>query len=110
MVPKRARVWRAGKDFYLPARHSDGELACDQQMLNAVSKYLSLQEAEKAVAQIRQQREHDETDVQGAKRAVSTKLTTVVIKNDIQLSRYVYIYIYVHLRTYINTNIRIRGG
>ena len=76
MVPKRARVWRAGKDFYLPARHSDGELACDQQMLNAVSKYLSLQEAEKAVAQIRQQREEElkrsvveEKDETGGKRA-----------------------------------------
>ena len=81
------------------ARTSDAERARDQELLDAISKSGSGEKAEEAVAQIRQQREHDETDVQGAKRAVSTKITTIVIKNDIQLSRYVYIYIYEHIST-----------
>ena len=76
MGPKRARVRRAGKDFYLPARTSDGDLAGDQQLLNALSHDLSLAEVENAVAEIRQQREQElkrsvveEKDETGGKRA-----------------------------------------
>ena len=76
MAPKRGKVTRAGKQFVLPARSSDVEVARDQELLNGISRNLSLVEAEEAVAQIRQQREQelkrsaaDVTDVQGVKRA-----------------------------------------
>ena len=54
---KRARIWRSGKDFYLPVRTSEAALARDQALLDAVDKNLSLQEAEEAVSKIRRQRE-----------------------------------------------------
>ena len=76
MAPKRGKATRAGKQFVLPARSSDVEVARDQELLNGISRTLSLLEAEEAVAQIRKQREQelkrsvaDETDVQGGKRA-----------------------------------------
>ena len=76
MSPKRAKITRSGKQFYLPGRTSEGELARDQELLNAIGKNVSVEEAEKAVAQIRQQREEElkrsadeKTDVKGGKRA-----------------------------------------
>ena len=76
MAPKRGKVTRAGKQFVLPARSSDVEVARDQELLTGISRNLSLLEAEEAVAQIRKQREQelkrsvaDETDAQGVKRA-----------------------------------------
>ena len=76
MSPKRAKITRSGKQFYLPGRTSEGELARDQELLNAIGKNVSVEEAEKAVAQIRQQREEElkrsadeKIDVQGGKRA-----------------------------------------
>ena len=76
MAPKRARIKRGGKDLYLPVRTSDAERTRDQELLNAIDKKVSLEEAQKAVEEIRQQREEEltssvveEKDGQVAKRA-----------------------------------------
>ena len=86
MGPKRGKITRAGKQFVLPVRSSDAEVARDRELLNSLSRNLSEAEAENAVAQIKKQREEelqrslvdetdvkrgvvDETDVKGAKRA-----------------------------------------
>ena len=59
MPPKRARIRRGGKDFYLPVRTSDAERARDQELLNAIGKGLSVEEAEEAVEKIRRQRDSE---------------------------------------------------
>ena len=76
MGPKRGKITRAGKQFVLPVRASDVEVARDQELLNGISKNISVEEAEEAVGKIRQQREEelkrsvvDERDVKGSKRA-----------------------------------------
>ena len=48
MVLKRARIWRGGKNFYLPARTSDEDRARDQERLDAIGKDISVEDAEKA--------------------------------------------------------------
>ena len=57
MPPQRARIRRGGKDFYLPVRTSDAERARDQELLNAIGKNMSVEEAEEAVGKIRRQRD-----------------------------------------------------
>ena len=73
---KRARIQRKGKQFVLPCRHNSVDVPRDQECLDAVPKNVFVEEAEKAVAEIRKQREDElrssgveETDVKAAKRA-----------------------------------------
>ena len=73
---KRARIQRNGKQYVLPLRENPVDVARDQECLDAVAKEVSLEEADKAVAQIRKQREDElrssgveETDIKAAKRA-----------------------------------------
>ena len=73
---KRARIQRNGKQYVLPLRENPVDVARDQECLDAVAKEVSLEEADKVVAQIRKQREDElrssgveETDVKAAKRA-----------------------------------------
>ena len=76
MGPKRGRVKRAGKDFYMPRRDSEEDVARDQELLNGISKELSVEEVIEAVAEIRERRQQElkrtvpvETDEQERKRA-----------------------------------------
>ena len=55
----RARIKRHGKQFVLPWRDNAGDVARDQECLNAVPKNVSVEEVEKAVALIRKQREDE---------------------------------------------------
>ena len=45
---KRARIYRNGKNFYLPVRTSDEDRARDQELLDAIGKDISVEEAEEA--------------------------------------------------------------
>ena len=56
---KRARIWRSGKYLYMPRRTSLEAVRRDQEVLDAVDKNCSLEEAEERVAGIRRQREQE---------------------------------------------------
>ena len=72
---KRAHIQRKGKQFVSPSRENPVDVARDQECLDAVPKNVFVEEAEKAVAEIRKQREDElssgggeETDVKATKR------------------------------------------
>ena len=52
MGPTRGRIKRAGKNFYMPRRDSEEDVARDQELLNGISKELSVEEVIEAVADI----------------------------------------------------------
>ena len=55
----RARIWRAGRDFYLPVRTSAAERQLDQQLLDSVPRGLARDAVEERVQQIRVRRDKE---------------------------------------------------
>ena len=55
----RARIWRAGRDFYLPMRTSAAERQLDQELLDSVPRGLARDAVEERVQQIRVRRDKE---------------------------------------------------
>ena len=66
MLPARARIWRAGRDFYLPCRDSDADRERDQTLLSEIPVGLSAGEVAERLGQILRRRTEEMSASDGA--------------------------------------------